>query len=187
MKYLIAGLGNIGPEYKNTRHNIGFDVVDYLAEKLSIKMDIDKQAYIGQGKYKGRVIYLIKPTTYMNLSGKALNYWMKALNIPVDNTLTILDDLAIPYGAIRMRAKGSSAGHNGLKDIETCLGTNVYPRIKFGIGDDYPRGKQIDFVLGKFTNDEKIDLSGLIEHAGNMALSFCSIGLPQTMNQMNKK
>jgi len=186
MKYLIAGLGNIGVEYHETRHNIGFMVVDALAKKQEVKFDSGRLAFHTNFKYKGRTIYMIKPTTYMNLSGKAVSHWLKTLKIPKENLLVIMDDLAIPFGKIRMRAKGSNAGHNGLKDIEQYLGGNSYPRLRFGIGDDFPKGRQVDYVLGQFFEDEQIDLPDLIEHAGNMVLSFASIGVERTMSQFNK-
>ncbi|MEH0157798.1 aminoacyl-tRNA hydrolase [Limibacter armeniacum] len=186
MKYLIVGLGNIGPEYAHTRHNIGFMVVDELAKKYGAEWETGRLAFTADFKYKGRHIHLIKPTTYMNLSGKAVNYWMRELKLKMDNLLVIVDDLALPYGTIRMRGKGSSAGHNGLKDIEQMLGSQQYPRLRFGIGDDYAKGKQIDFVLGDFNDDEKIELGTLIDKSCDMCLSFSTIGISMTMNQYNK-
>lgn len=187
MKYLIVGLGNIGAEYAETRHNVGFMALDRLAKKNDVSFDSDRLAFKAEFKHKGRQIHLIKPTTYMNLSGKAVNYWMKELKIERDNVLVIVDDLAIPFGALRMRGKGSAAGHNGLKDIEAKLGGNNYPRLRFGIGDDYPKGRQIDFVLGEFSQDEQIELDNtLLDRCGDMILSFCSIGIARTMNQFNK-
>lgn len=153
MKYLIVGLGNIGPEYELTRHNIGFLTVDRLADKESISWESSRLAFKSEFKYKGRSIHLIKPTTYMNLSGKAMNYWMKELNIPKENVLVLVDDVAIPFGSLRMKPKGSAAGHNGLKNIEALTGGQNYPRLRMGIGDDYPKGRQVDYVLGKFTQD----------------------------------
>jgi len=186
MKYLIIGLGNIGAEYRNTRHNIGFMVLDALANKKEVAFSSDRLAFTTMFKYKGRSIYMVKPTTYMNLSGKAVNYWMKQLKIPKENTLTIVDDLALPYGTLRMRGKGSAAGHNGLKDIEQVLGGTNYPRLRFGIGDDYSKGKQIDYVLGAFSADNQIDLSIHIDKACEMILSFATIGINRTMTSFNK-
>ncbi|NME71937.1 aminoacyl-tRNA hydrolase [Flammeovirga aprica] len=186
MKYLIVGLGNIGPEYAKTRHNVGFMVADYLAKKHNTSFEMDRLAYVADFKHKGRSITVIKPTTYMNLSGKAVKYWANQLKIKTENILVIVDDLAIPYTSLRMRGKGGAAGHNGLKDIEAQMQTAAYPRLRFGIGDNYSKGKQVDFVLGEFTEDEKIDLDGLIEKSADMCLSFASIGLSRTMTQYNK-
>ncbi|GAA4831457.1 aminoacyl-tRNA hydrolase [Algivirga pacifica] len=186
MKYLIVGLGNIGPEYADTRHNIGFMVLDALAEKFGATWKTDRLAFSTEIKHKGRTIHLIKPTTYMNLSGKAAGHWLRELKIKPENMLVIVDDLALPYGTLRMRPKGSSAGHNGLKDIEKVLGSNKYPRLRFGIGNDYPTGRQVDYVLGAFTADEQIDLGTHIDKSADMVLSFCTIGIAHTMNQFNK-
>ncbi|MBT29155.1 MAG: aminoacyl-tRNA hydrolase [Thalassobius sp.] len=185
MKYLIVGLGNIGKEYEDTRHNIGFMVVDYLAKKFDVEFDIDKQAFVTDFKHKGRTIYMIKPTTYMNLSGKAVQHWLTQLKIPRENLMVIVDELALPYGSLRMRAKGSSAGHNGLKNIETCLGGTNYPRLRFGIGNDFSKGKQVDFVLSAFNEDESAELPLYIEKAAEMILSFTSIGINHTMSKFN--
>jgi PTH1 family peptidyl-tRNA hydrolase len=186
MKYLIAGLGNIGPEYELTRHNIGFLVMDRLADRFDAKFEHDRLAYVTDFKHKGRTIYLIKPTTYMNLSGKALNYWMKELKVPKQNTLTVTDDLALPFGKLRMRAKGSNAGHNGLKNIEQALGGNDYPRLRFGVGDNFSKGKQVDYVLSNFARDEMDALTERIDKACEMILSFASIGIERTMNFHNE-
>ncbi|WP_281615783.1 aminoacyl-tRNA hydrolase [Flammeovirga sp. SubArs3] len=186
MKYLIVGLGNIGPEYEKTRHNIGFMVADALAKKFDAKFEMDRLAYVTDFKNKGRSITVIKPTTFMNLSGKAVKYWANQLKIPTENILVIVDDLALPYTTLRMRGKGGAAGHNGLKDIEAQLSTSAYPRLRFGIGDNFSKGKQVDFVLGEFSEDEKIDLDGLIDKSVDMCLSFSAIGLSRTMNQFNK-
>lgn len=185
MKYLIAGLGNIGLEYEATRHNIGFMVLDHLAQEEKITFNLERHAHHAELRHKGRTIHLIKPTTYMNLSGKALKYWMQQLAIPLENTLTLTDDIALPLGKLRMKAKGSSAGHNGLKSIEELLGTQTYPRLRFGIGDNYPKGRQVDYVLGRFTEPEWRELPPLIEKAGNMIRSFCTIGIERTMNYFN--
>ncbi|MCC5928591.1 MAG: aminoacyl-tRNA hydrolase [Cyclobacteriaceae bacterium] len=185
MKYLIAGLGNIGLEYETTRHNIGFMVLDHLAKEEKITFALERHAHHAELRHKGRVIHLIKPTTYMNLSGKALKYWMQQLSISVENTLTITDDIALPLGKIRMKAKGSSAGHNGLKSIEDMLGTQSYPRLRFGIGDNFPKGRQVDYVLGRFTEPEWRELPPLIEKSCEMVRSFCAIGIERTMNYFN--
>ncbi len=185
MKYLIVGLGNIGREYENTRHNIGFMVLDELAKKNDASFEIDRLAFKTEIKHKGRTIHLIKPTTYMNLSGKAVRSWMNELKIPLENVLIVVDELALPLGTLRMRTKGSSAGHNGLKNIEELLQTSKYPRLRFGIGDEFSKGKQIDYVLGQFTPDEQIDLPTLIDKSCEMILSFASIGAQRTMNQFN--
>ncbi|WP_297335650.1 aminoacyl-tRNA hydrolase [Algoriphagus sp.] len=185
MKYLIIGLGNIGPEYELTRHNIGFLTIDRLADKFNASWKSGRLAFTSEIKHKGRSIHLIKPTTYMNLSGKAVNYWMKELNISKENMLVLVDDVAIPFGKLRMRAKGSAAGHNGLKNIEALCGGQDYPRLRMGIGDDYPKGRQIDYVLGRFTPAEFDQLPIMMDKAIEMILGFCSIGIAQTMTQYN--
>ncbi len=186
MKYLIAGLGNIGPEYELTRHNIGFLVLDKLAEKESISFTFNKQAYTSELKHKGRTLHLIKPTTYMNLSGKAVAYWMQQHKIPKENILVITDDLALPFGKLRMKAKGSSAGHNGLKNIEATLNGQDYARLRFGIGDNYPKGRQVDYVLNNFSKEEMASLPERIDKCIDMILSFTSIGIERTMNFFNE-
>ena len=185
MKYLIVGLGNIGPEYELTRHNVGFLTLDRLAEKQGIDFTSGRLAFTCDFKFKSRQIYLIKPTTYMNLSGKAVNYWMKELKIDKENILVIVDDIALPFGNLRIRAKGSAAGHNGLKNIEDLTGGNNYPRLKFGIGDDFHSGKQVDYVLSHFSQGEFAELPLKMDKAGEMILSFCTIGIQRTMNQFN--
>ncbi|MEL6535272.1 MAG: aminoacyl-tRNA hydrolase [Bacteroidota bacterium] len=185
MKYLIVGLGNPGPEYELTRHNIGFLVLDALAEKLDTTFSLSRQALKSEGKYKGRTLHLIKPTTFMNLSGKALNFWMKELKIGPEQVLVITDDLALPFGKLRMRAKGSSGGHNGLKDIERVLGGQKYPRIRFGVGSDFGKGQQVDYVLSNFPQEELDGLPPLIDRAMDMTLGFATIGIDRTMNQHN--
>lgn len=184
MKFLIVGLGNIGAEYELTRHNIGFLVADYLCDKANTSFQVSRLASTASFKYKGKNIHLIKPSTYMNLSGKAVNYWMQQLKIPVENTLIMTDDIALPLKKIRMRSKGSSAGHNGLKNIEETIGNN-YPRLRIGIGNDFPKGQQVDFVLSKFSAEEFEKLPKIIENAGEAALSFCTIGIERTMNFFN--
>lgn len=186
MKYLIAGLGNIGSEYELTRHNIGFLVLDQLADQQKVEFKVQRHAEKTEFKFKGRTIHLIKPTTYMNLSGKAVSYWMKDLDIPKENLLVIVDDLALPFGTLRMRTKGSAAGHNGLKNIELLLGGQDYPRLRFGISDTFSKGQQVDYVLGNFTKTEFERLPLLINETIDMVLSFCTIGPERTMSQFNK-
>ena len=186
MKYLIVGLGNIGPEYADTRHNIGFMVADELAKQSHASFFNMRLAYYTEFNYKSRGIYLIKPTTYMNLSGKALNYWMKELRIPVENILVIVDDLALPFGTIRLKPKGSAAGHNGLKSIEAMIGGADYPRLRFGISDSFPKGRQVDYVLSGFDDDEQKDLPALIDRSVEFIQSFVTAGTELTMTRFNK-
>jgi peptidyl-tRNA hydrolase, PTH1 family len=185
MKYLIAGLGNIGPEYELTRHNIGFLVADQLADEHNAVFKLDRHAEKAEFKHKGRAIHIIKPTTFMNLSGKAIAWWMNELKIPKENVMVIVDDLALPFGSLRMRTKGSSAGHNGLKSIEQSLGAQDYPRLRFGIGNEFGKGQQVDFVLSTFTQEEFDQLTGIIKKANEMVLSFCTIGPERTMSLFN--
>ena len=186
MKYLIVGLGNIGPEYADTRHNIGFMVLDELAKQESAKFYNMKLAYYSEVNYKARTLHLIKPTTYMNLSGKALNHWMKELKIPIENVLVIVDDLALPLGTLRLKPKGSAAGHNGLKHIELTLGHNNYARLRFGIGDNFPKGRQIDYVLSGFDKEEQLELPALIDRSIEMVKSFVAVGTELTMTKFNR-
>ncbi|WP_395803700.1 aminoacyl-tRNA hydrolase [Daejeonella sp.] len=186
MKYLIIGLGNIGPEYVDTRHNIGFMVADAFAKQSHSSFFNMRLAYYTEFKYKSRNIYVIKPTTYMNLSGKAVNYWMQELGIPKENILVILDDLALPFGTIRLKPKGSPAGHNGLKNIEAVLGSADYPRLRFGIGDNFPKGRQVDYVLSGFDPDEQKDLPALIDRSIEFIESFVTAGTELTMTRLNK-
>lgn len=185
VKYLIVGLGNIGAEYAHTRHNIGFDVLDRLASQLETSFDTGRLAFIAKGKIKGKQIVLIKPTTYMNLSGRAVKHWMSTEKIPIERVLVVTDDLALPLGKIRMKMKGSHAGHNGLKDIIAQLGTDQFNRIKFGIGDDFPRGRQVEFVLGKWKDEEQIDVDLGIDKSIKMIESFVQQGVERTMNEFN--
>ncbi|BDD03320.1 aminoacyl-tRNA hydrolase [Aureibacter tunicatorum] len=187
MKYLVVGLGNIGPEYDRTRHNIGFMIVDQMAKENNVSFDSDRLAFHCEYKHKGRIIHMIKPTTYMNLSGRSVNHWMKTLKIPKENIIVLVDDLAIPFGKLRLKAKGSSAGHNGLKDIESVTGGQNYARLRFGIGDDYPKGRQADFVLGKFNNNEEAELPLLIDKSIEIIHNFCTIGIERAMNFGNTK
>jgi PTH1 family peptidyl-tRNA hydrolase len=186
MKYLIAGLGNIGAEYELTRHNIGFLVADQLADQFKVDFAPARLADKCEFKYKGRAIHVIKPTTYMNLSGKAVAYWLQALNIPRENLLVIVDEIALPFGTLRMRTKGSAGGHNGLKNIEQILGDQNYSRLRFGIGAEFNRGQQVDYVLGNFSQEQFDELPPLIDRAKEMILSFCTIGPDKTMTQFNQ-
>lgn len=184
MKYLIAGLGNIGAEYDGTRHNIGFDIVDYLAEQKGATFKSDSQGAIAKIKHKGRTLVLLKPSTYMNLSGKSVRYWLQKEKINSENLLVIVDDLNIDFGRIRLRGKGSDGGHNGLKDINQMIGPN-YARLRVGIGGEFRKGQQVDFVLGKWGAEEKSQLPDLLKKGGDVALSFASIGLGHTMSAFN--
>ena len=187
MNYLIVGLGNIGKEYADTRPNIGFMVADELANQAGTFWSTLKHAYYTEFKQRGHNVFVIKPTTYMNLSGKAVNYWMKELKVPVENVLVIVDDLAIPFGSLRIKPKGSAAGHNGLRSIEASLGSQAYPRLRFGISDNYPKGRQVDYVLGPFDPEEQKELPALIEHSVKMVHSFINIGIELTMTNLNTK
>ena len=186
MKYLIAGLGNIGDEYKHTRHNIGFDVADAFAAKHNAVFNNDRLADVAECKWKGKTFIVIKPTTYMNLSGRAIKYWMDKEKIPVENLLVILDDLALPLDVIRLRPGGSDAGHNGLKSIQESLGTNQYPRLRFGVGNNYPKGRQVEFVLSKWKNTEEPVVLEKINKSTEIIENFASIGIARTMNECNK-
>ena len=186
MKYLIAGLGNIGPEYELTRHNIGFLVLDRIADNHKINFTSSRLADKAELKFKGRQLHLIKPNTYMNLSGKAIAYWLQELKIPKENLLVVVDDLALPFGTLRMRTKGSAAGHNGLKNIELLLNGQDYSRLRFVIGDSFSKGQQVDFVLSNFSKSEIADLPTYMDKAGEMIYSFCTIGAERTMNFFNK-
>ncbi|WP_353131331.1 aminoacyl-tRNA hydrolase [Parapedobacter pyrenivorans] len=185
-KQLLVGLGNIGAEYADTRHNIGFMVADELAKQAEVNFSTLRYAYYTEYRYRSNQVYLIKPTTYMNLSGKAVNYWMHELKIPLEDVLIIVDDIALPFGKIRLRTKGSSAGHNGLKSIEALCGGQGYPRLRFGVGDNFPKGRQVDYVLSGFDDDEQLELPALIEHSVQMVNSFVHIGAELTMTQLNK-
>ncbi len=186
MKYLIVGLGNIGPKYAFTRHNIGFMTLDRIAAQEKLVFSMEKLAYHTVWKTKGRTLHLIKPTTFMNLSGKALKFWMTKLKVPKENVLVIVDDLALPLGKLRLKPKGSSAGHNGLKDIELNLQGSDYSRLKIGIGSDYPKGRQVDYVLGKFSEDNMIEMMAKLDKAKDMILAFCFIGIQKSMNSFNE-
>ena len=187
MKYLIVGLGNFGVKYENTRHNIGFKVLDALVESSNTSFKEEKHAYYTSIKHKSRTYHLIKPTTFMNLSGKALNYWMQYLKIKVDNILVVTDDIALPFGVMRLRGKGSDGGHNGLKDINYYLGHTQYARLRFGVGDQFLKGQQAQYVLSEWTTDEEKDLSERIQNATKIVLAFGTIGLTRTMSDFNGK
>ena len=184
-RQLIVGLGNIGHEYADTRHNIGFMIADELANQAGTTFSTLRYAYYTEYRYRGNSVYLIKPTTYMNLSGKAVNYWMHELKIPLHDILVIVDEIALPFGKIRLRAKGSSAGHNGLKNIEALCGGQGYPRLRFGIGNGFPKGRQVDYVLSGFDDDELMELPALVEHSTQVVNSFIHTGVERTMTQFN--
>lgn len=187
MKFLVAGLGNIGPEYELTRHNIGFLTLDRLADNHKIDFTTGRLADKAEFKFKGKQLHLIKPNTYMNLSGKAIAYWLQELKIPKENLLVVVDDIALPFGSLRLRQKGSSAGHNGLKNVELMLGGQDYARLRMGIGSDFSKGQQIDFVLSKFEKEEFKALPSVMDKSIEMILSLCTIGVERTMNFFNKK
>jgi peptidyl-tRNA hydrolase, PTH1 family len=187
MKYLIVGLGNIGEEYKNTRHNIGFKVLDKLTKDNSISFSPDRLADVSKFQYKSRQLILIKPSTYMNLSGKAVNYWMQKEKIALENVIIIVDDLALPFGITRLKGKGSDGGHNGLKHINQTLGHSNYNRLRCGIGNEFSKGKQIDYVLGEWGTDEQEKLPEFIEKAVQGILLFSTVGLDKTMTLINQK
>ena len=185
MKYLIVGLGNPGPEYDLTRHNIGFLTLDRLAEQQGCAFRSDRLAEVAAFKHKGRSLHLVKPSTYMNLSGKAVNYWLQSLKIAKENLLVVVDDIALPFGTLRLRPRGSSAGHNGLKNIEDLSGGQDYARLRMGVGNDFARGQQVDYVLSPFPSGELAALPELMDRAGEMVLSFAMQGVARTMSQFN--
>ncbi len=187
MKYLIVGLGNIGAEYAQTRHNIGFKVLDALAEASNITFRSDRYGSVAEMKFKGRQLTLLKPSTYMNLSGKAVRYWLDMLKIPKENLLVISDDIALPFGTLRMRGKGSAGGHNGLKNITELTGGDNYARIRFGVGGEFAKGHQVDYVLGEWSAEECDALGERVKMFGDAILSFATAGLSNTMNGYNNK
>jgi PTH1 family peptidyl-tRNA hydrolase len=187
MKFLIAGLGNPGSEYENTRHNIGFKILDALAEPSNIFFEPNRYANTSTIKHRGKQLLLIKPNTYMNLSGKAVRYWMEKEKIPLERTLIVTDDLSLPFGKIRLRGKGSDGGHNGLKSVNELLGRQDYPRLRFGIGSEFKRGQQVDYVLGQWSEEENATLRERINLARDAVLSFCVAGLGRTMSDFNKR
>jgi len=187
MKFLIVGLGNIGNEYQDTRHNIGFTVLDALAKASNLFFSEQRYGSVAELKLKGHVLILLKPSTFMNLSGNAVRYWMQKENIPVEQLLVVVDDLAIPFGSLRLKPRGSDAGHNGLKNIQELLGSDVYPRLRFGLGGNFPKGQQIQYVLGKFPPEEQAKLPERMDMACEMIKSFCLAGMQNTMNAYNNK
>ena len=187
MKYLIAGLGNIGSEYAETRHNIGFKVLDALAAASNAVFRTERYGDVAEMRFKGRTFLLLKPSTYMNNSGNAVRYWLRKEKVEPAELLVVLDDLALPLGTIRMRAKGNDGGHNGLKSIDACIGTNAYPRLRCGIGHDFRQGQQVDYVLGEWLPEEKETLRSVSGMASEAVLSFGTQGVERTMNLFNKK
>lgn len=187
MKYLIVGLGNPGKEYENTRHNIGFRVLENLIAGSETKFEVGKLGNVATHKFKSRTLILLQPSTYMNLSGKAVNYWLQAEKIPVENLLVITDDLALPCGKLRLKGKGSDGGHNGLKNIEEVLATQNYARLRFGVGNEFAKGKQVDYVLGEWNDDEKKILEERMKIALDFIKSFVTVGIDRTMSMWNNK
>lgn len=187
MKYLITGLGNIGPEYWGTRHNIGFRVVNALVEEEGARFTEERYGAIARMRVKNRELIVLKPNTFMNLSGHAVRYWLQKEHIPVENLLIIVDDLALPFGTLRLKPKGSDAGHNGLKSIQQLLETQTYSRLRFGIGNNFPKGRQVDYVLGQFPQEELDLMPEKIKQAVEIIKSFCLAGIQTTMNQYNNK
>lgn len=186
-KYLIVGLGNVGAEYEGTRHNAGFMVVDALAKEADARWSLERHAFRTEIRHKGRVLVLIKPTTYMNLSGKAVKYWLQAEKIELSNLMVVVDDLALDPGIVRIKKQGGAGGHNGLTDIETLLGTQNYNRMRMGVGSNFSRGRQVDFVLGQFSSDELADMEAAVKTAGDAIRCFVTQGIDRTMNLYNKK
>ena len=187
MNFLIVGLGNIGAKYESTRHNIGFKALDFVADQSSVFFTEEKYGEISSFKYKGKKIFLLKPNTFMNLSGSAVRYWLTKLKIDVKNLLVVTDDLNLEVGNLRMKKNGSDGGHNGLKDIQQTLSSNQYPRLRIGVGNNFPKGKQIDYVLGEWTEEEHSILDQKMEIIKDMVLSFCFAGIDNTMNKYNNK
>lgn len=188
MKYLIAGLGNIGPEYVNSRHNVGFQVLEHLVEgKAGAEFHSARYGDVAEYKFKGRTALLLKPNTFMNLSGKAVRYWLQEEKIPLERLLVVTDDLALPFGTLRLRGKGSDGGHNGLKDIQAMLSTMEYARLRFGIGDTFDRGKQVNFVLGQWEGEEQAEMAEHLDYSCKIIKSFLGSGLGRTMNDFNKR
>jgi peptidyl-tRNA hydrolase len=187
MQYLIVGLGNIGDEYQHTRHNIGFDILDNLAQDAGVHFSDQRYGAIGEMKLKGHVLTLLKPSTFMNLSGNAVRYWMQMKKIPLENVLIVVDDLALPFGSLRLKPEGSNAGHNGLGHIQETLGTTKYARLRFGIGNDYSKGRQIEYVLSGWAPEQLETMPERIDLAGEIIKSFCLAGIQRTMNDYNKR
>ena len=187
MKYLVAGLGNIGLDYSHTLHNIGFDILDALSGASNISFKDKRYGFVSEMKYRALTYVLLKPSTYMNLSGNAIRYWLKKEKLPVENLLVVVDDIALPFGTLRLRAKGGDAGHNGLNHIQTILGTTNYARLRFGVGNEFYPGQQVDYVLSGWTDEQEKLLPERIEMAGEIIKSFGVIGLQRTMNAYNNK
>jgi PTH1 family peptidyl-tRNA hydrolase len=186
-KFLIVGLGNIGPKYENTRHNIGFKILDEVAEEQQVTFETEKLGDVASFRFKGRTFILLKPSTFMNLSGKAVKYWMQKEKVATENILIITDDVNIDFGMIRLKAKGSAGGHNGLKDIQEKLNSQQYARFRFGVGGNYPKGRQVDFVLGEWNKEETNQLIERLPTAAKAIISFGTTGLSKTMNAFNGK
>lgn len=186
-KFLIVGLGNIGPKYENTRHNIGFKILDELAREKELTFETQKLGDVATFKYKGRTFVLLKPSTYMNLSGKAVNYWMQKEKIALENLLVVTDDLNLAFGTLRLKTKGSDGGHNGLKDIQAQLNTTKYNRFRFGISDEFSKGSQVDYVLGEWNEDEESKLQERLKTSAELIQSFGTAGVSNTMNTFNGK
>ncbi len=187
MKYLIAGLGNIGNEYQYTRHNIGFRVLDALAEASNAVFKDRRYGFVTEIRVKNKTLILLKPSTYMNLSGNAIRYWLKEEKIPIENLLVVVDDLALPFGTLRLKGKGSDAGHNGLRHIQDILNTQNYARLRFGIGNNFPKGSQVNYVLSPFDDEEEKELPSKLETCGEIIKTFCLAGIQNAMNQFNNK
>ena len=187
MKYLIAGLGNIGAEYANTRHNIGFMMLDRLAADENTVFEDKRYGFVAEYRHKGRIFVLLKPSTYMNLSGKAVNYWLQKENIEIENLLVLVDDIALPFGTLRLKGKGSDGGHNGLRNIIDVIGTRQYARLRFGVGNNFSEGRQMDYVLGEWTEEEEKILPDRIKLTSDIIRSFGTIGLELTMTSFNNK
>jgi len=187
MKFLITGLGNPGSKYEFTRHNVGFKVLDALTNASNTSFSVDRHGELSELNYKGKTLILLKPTTFMNLSGKAINYWLQKEKIKIENLLVITDDISLPIGQLRLKGKGSDGGHNGLKSIQEILGTNKYPRLRFGIGDQFYPGQQVNYVLGNWDENDLQVIEEKIKVANEMIYSFCSIGIDRTMNFYNNK
>lgn len=184
-KFLIVGLGNIGSDYEETRHNVGFKILDFLSEQEDFAFEIEKLGAVGTFKHKGRSLLCLKPSTYMNLSGKAVKYWMEKEKIPLENLLIITDDINLPFGTLRLKTKGSDGGHNGLKDIQNVLQTIQYNRFRFGVGAEFNKGRQVDYVLGKWNEEETKALQERLQKSTNLIRAFVFSGVKNTMNQFN--
>jgi len=187
VKYLVAGLGNIGDEYANTRHNIGFMMLDRLAEEENLVFTDKRYGFVAEYKHKGRIFVLLKPSTYMNLSGRAVNYWLQKEKLESDHLLVLVDDLALPFGTLRLKGKGSDGGHNGLRNINEVLGTQEYARLRFGVGSDFDQGRQVNYVLGEWAEEERKALPDRFKLTSDIIRGFGTIGLERTMNFFNNK